>query len=86
MEMRTKLTISIVWANGKFFLINAHAGPWGAPTDGRCYGNSRYVALCIFMCIMLMYVHYVALCTLCCMYIMLLYVHYVALCRVSGFI
>ena len=33
-----KVDISIVGTNGKFFLINA---PWGAPTDGRCYGNSR---------------------------------------------
>ena len=33
-------------------------------------GMWLYVYLCSFMCIMLMYVHYVALCILCCMYIM----------------
>ena len=35
-----KVDISIVGTNGKFFPSKR---PWGAPTDGRCYGNSRYL-------------------------------------------
>ena len=33
-----KVDISIVGTNGK---KNVNKRPWGAPTDGRCYGNSR---------------------------------------------